>query len=146
DMKYLLIGCSLLDQLPKPMQFLFSKKELSEWRSKGKRVNGGALTMKNFPSMNWALQFTHVPKSAVMLPYKPYIEYAEQHPEDEEKLQDMKVIIEEESLVRGFKYVAMDIDNDKSLYLLYKLRKSLKKIQGHNRAVIDSDMGEEEAR
>jgi exodeoxyribonuclease V alpha subunit len=90
DMKYLLIGCSLLERLPKPMHFPFSKKELGEWRGKGKRVNGGALTMENFPSMNWALQFTHAPKSAVLLPYKQYIEYAEQHAEDEEKLQDMK--------------------------------------------------------
>jgi exodeoxyribonuclease V alpha subunit len=146
DMKYLLIGCSLLDKLPKPMHFPFSKDELAGWRSRGKRVNGGALTMKNFPSMNWALQFSHAPKSAVMLPYKLYIAYAEQHPEDEEKLQDMKVIIEEESLVRSFKYVAMDIDDDKSLYLLYKLRKALKKIQAHNRTVVDSDLSDQEAR
>ena len=56
---------------------------------------------------------------------------------DDEKLQDMKVVIDEESLIQGFKYVSMDIDDDKCLYLLYKLRKSILKIQDHNQQVID---------
>ena len=146
EMKYLLVGCSLISELPKPLHFPFSKKELEAWRSSGGKVKGGALKLKNFPTMNWALQFTHDPKSAVYLPYKEYIEYAENHPEDEEKLDDMKVVIEEESLVGGFKYVAMDIDDDKCLYLLYKLRKSIKKIVEHNHVVVARNMTEEEDR
>jgi exodeoxyribonuclease V alpha subunit len=146
EMKYLLVGCSLISELPRPKHYPFSKRDLQEWRSSGKKVNGGTLKMKNFPTMNWAIQFTHDPESAVLLPYKEYVKYSEEHPEDEAKLDEMKVVIEEESLVRGFKYVAMDIDDDKCLYLLYKLRKSIKKIQGHNRLVVDSDMSEEERR
>jgi len=146
EMKYLLVGCSLISELHKPKHFPFSTDELKEWRKSGKKVDGGALKMKNFPTINWALQFTHDPSSAVMLPYKEYIKYADEHPEDIEKLNEMKVTIEEESLVSGFKYVAMDIDDDKSLYLLYKLRKSIKKIQEHGHQVISSDLSEEESR
>lgn len=146
EMKYLLVGCSAISELPEPKHFPLSEKELKEWRSSGKRVKDGPLKMKNFPTINWAIQFTHDPKTAVLLPYKEYIKYTEEHPEDEDKLDEMKVVIEEESLVRGFKYVAMDIDDDKCLYLLYKLRKSIKKIQEHDRLVVDSDMASEEER
>jgi len=146
EMKYLLIGCSLISKLPEPKHFPFSKAELNKWRNSGKDVQGKARKMKNFPSINWAIQFSHDPESAVMLPYREYVRYADEHPEDGGKLDDMKVLIEEESLVRGFKYVAMDIDDDKCLYLLYKLRKSIKKIQEHNHLVIASSMTEEEER
>ena len=81
EMKYLLVGCSLISELPEPKHFPFTKEELSEWRKSGKKVDGGALKMKNFPSINWALQFTHDPDHAVMLPYKEYVKYAEEHPE-----------------------------------------------------------------
>lgn len=139
DMKYLLMGCSVISELPVPKHFPFKKEELDD-------VRDSSVTMKNFPTMNWAIQFTHDPGKEVLLPYREYIKYAETHPEDEGKLQDMKVIIEESSLIKGFKYVAMDIDDDKCLYLLYKLRKSIKKIQEHNNVVIDDDMLKEEQR
>jgi len=146
EMKYLLVGCSLISELPEPKHFPFTDEELRKFRETGKAKPGQALNMKNFPSMNWALQFTHDPGSAVLLPYKEYVRYAEEQPEDAEKLEEMRVVIEEESLVRGFKYVAMDIDDDKCLYLLYKLRRSIKKIQEHDRAVVDKDMITEEER
>jgi hypothetical protein len=58
----------------------------------------------------------------------------------------MRVLIEEESLVAGFKYVAMDIEDDKCLYLLYKLRKAIKAIQEHKQVVVKADLMEEERR
>lgn len=154
DMKYLLLGCSVVSELPKPKHFRFDKVELAGIRKpKIKKKKVGKewkeytdLTMTNFPTMNWMLQFSHNPDTAVLLPYREYIKYSEAHPDAEELLQDVKVIIEEESLVRGFKYVSMDIDDDKCLYLLYKLRKSIKKIQGHNQQVVKSDLAEEEKR
>ncbi|HLW30748.1 MAG TPA: hypothetical protein VKX40_00700 [Aequorivita sp.] len=48
----------------------------------------------------------------------------------------MKVVIDEPSLVRSFKYGAMDIEDDKCLYLFYKLCKAIFKIRKHNRQVI----------
>lgn len=139
DMRYLLLGCSVISELPQPKHFPFTKEELDETMSSG-------ITMSNFPTMNWMLRFTHDPKTAVLLPYKDYITYVDKNPGSEQLLQDVKVIIEEESLIRAFKYVSMDMDDDKCLYLLYKLRKSIKKAQEHNQQVLKSDLKEEENR
>lgn len=139
DMRYLLLGCSEISNLPEPKHFPFTEEELEDTRESG-------VAMSNFPTMNWMLQFTHDPETAVLLPYREYIRYVEKNPESEQLLQDVKVIIEEESLIRAFKYVSMDIDDDKCLYLLYKLRKSIKKAQDHNRQVVKSDLKEEERR
>jgi exodeoxyribonuclease V alpha subunit len=93
--------------------------------------------MQNFPTINWAIQFTHLfEEYGVLLPYKEYLEYVDRNPKDEEKLQDMKVTIDESALITSFKYVAMDIDDDKCLYLLYKIRKSLLKIQEQGLSLI----------
>jgi exodeoxyribonuclease V alpha subunit len=154
DMKYLLLGCSVVKELPQPEHFKFDKKELAEIRKPkikskkeyGKWVGYTDLTMTNFPTINWMLQFSHDPNTSVLLPYREYIKYIESNPDSEELLEDVKVIIEEESLIRGFKYVSMDIDDDKCLYLLYKLRKSLKKIQEHKQEVVKRDLAEEEKR
>ena len=139
DMRYLLIGCSVVKGKPKTTKFDFDPDWLKNFRKQSK-------TLKNFPEINWAIQFHHDPDQSVLLPYKEYIEYVENNPEDEDKLNDMKVIIEEESLIAGFKYVSMDIDDDKCLYLLYKLRKSILKIQEHAQAVVKSELKEEEER
>lgn len=154
DMKYLLLGCSVISELPKTEHFKFDKAVLESVREpKKKKKKIGKewkeytdLTMTNFPTINWMLQFSHNPDTAILLPYRDYIKYTEANPDTEELMQDVKVIIEEESLVRGFKYVSMDIDDDKCLYLLYKLRKSIKKIQEHNQQVVKSDLAEEEKR
>lgn len=139
EMRYLLLGCSVLAEKPKKTWFKINPAALKE-------IRGRSQTMKNFPTINWALQFTHDPACAVLLPYKEYLEYVEQNPEDEEQLAQMRVLIEEESLVSGFKYVAMDIEDDKCLYLLYKLRKAIKRIQEHGQAVVKSDLAVEEQR
>lgn len=153
DMKYLLIGCSVVNGLPLPKHFEFTKEKLAEIRTpKTKKKKVGKnwveyedLTMTNFPTMNWMLQFSHDPEKAVVLPYREYIKFSETNPEQgEEYLNEIKVIIEEDSLIRGFKYVSMDIDDDKCLYLLYKLRKSIKKIQEHNQQVVKKDLRQEE--
>lgn len=139
DMRYLLLGCSVISELPKPKHFPFTKKELEETR-------GSKREMSNFPTMNWMLQFSHNPDTSVLLPYREYLDYVEKNPGSEQLVQDIKVIIEEESLIRAFKYVSMDMDDDKCLYLLYKLRKSIKKAQEHNQQVFKSDLKEEETR
>ena len=87
-----------------------------------KQIRSISKTMKNFPTINWALQVTHDPDRTVLLPYQQYLDHVAANPEDEQLLTDMRVTIEEDSLISGFKYVAMDIDDDKCLYLLYKLR------------------------
>ena len=139
DMRYLLLGCSILAAQPKPAHFKVSDERLKE-------IRGESKSMKNFPVINWALQVTHDPTQTVLLPYRPYLDHVAANPDDLELLTDMRVIIEEDSLVSGFKYVAMDIDDDKCLYLLYKLRKAIKKMQEHKGAVVNRDFAEEEAK
>jgi exodeoxyribonuclease V alpha subunit len=150
DMRYLLLGCSEISELPKPVHFPFTEDELKDARKSTERTHNGKkfadITMINFPTLNWMLQFSHDPESSVLLPYREYIKYVEDHPGCEHLLQDIKVIIEEDSLVRAFKYVSMDLDDDKCLYLLYKLRKSIKKAQDHNQQVVKSDFKKEETR
>lgn len=154
EMKYLLLGCSVVSELPDKKHFKFGKAELEAVRKpKQKKKKVGKewkeyadMTMTNFPTINWMLQFSHNPDTAVLLPYREYIKYTEANPDTEELLQEIKVIIEEESLIRGFKYVSMDIDDDKCLFLLYKLRKSIKKMQEHNQQVIKHDLVKEENR
>ena len=141
EMKYLLLGCSVMKETKSPEHFPFTEKELDRM---GKGKSGSQ--MKNFSTLNWAIQFTHQNNKSVLLPYLDYIKHVEEFPEEFEKLDDIKVVIDEPSLVRSFKYVAMDIDDDKCLYLLYKIRKSIYKIREHNRQVIHHDMEEEEKR
>ncbi len=141
DMKYLLLGCSVLDEVQTTGHFPFTEEEL-KWTGKGKSGS----PMKNFPTMNWAIQFTHQNDKSVLLPYHEYIKHVEEYPEEYEKLDDIKVVIDEPSLVRSFKYVTMDIEDDKCLYLLYKIRKAIYKIREHNRQVINHNLDEEENR
>ena len=147
DMKYLLVGCSVISELPTKQHFSFSSSELEEIRRPKKKKDGTTnIKMLNFPTMNWMLQFSHDPVKAVVIPYHEYLAFIETNPGAEELLDEVKVIIEEQSLIKGFKYVSMDIDDDKCLYLLYKLRKSIKQIQAHNQQVIKRDLLEEEER
>ena len=141
DMKYLLLGCSVIEEVTNPGHFPFTDKELAKL---GKGKSGSP--MKNFPTLNWSIQCTHQNEKAVLLPYKEYIKHVEEFPEEYEKLNDIKVVIDESSLVRSFKYVSMDIDDDKCLYLLYKIRKSIYKIREHNRQVIQDNLDNEEKR
>lgn len=136
DMKYLLLGCSVINTKPDKLHFNFSEKWLEDMRGKDK--------MQNFPTLNWMLQFSHDKDKAILLPYKEYVEYVENNQNSEDLLSDMKVLIEETSLISGFKYVSMDIDNDKCLYLLYKIRKSILKIKEHNQQVIKYDIENQE--
>jgi exodeoxyribonuclease V alpha subunit len=139
DMRYLLLGCSVIASSPKTTRFQLPAEQL-------RKIRGESLKVKNFPTINWAMQVTHDPAHKILLPYRQYLAHVAAHPEEEELLTEMRVIIEEDSLIRGFKYVAMDIDDDKCLYLLYELRKAIKKVQDHKRRVVDSDFTEEEGR
>jgi hypothetical protein len=67
EMRYLLLGCSVLAETPKPTRFKIDAESL-----RGIRQRSAA--MKNFPTINWALQFSHNPIHTVLLPYKEYIQ------------------------------------------------------------------------
>jgi len=127
--RYVLVGCAPLKGIEVPKRFPFMKEELSKWRKKR--------NMQHFPVINWAIKASYDSESFVLLPYKEYLDYVDEHQESEELLTEMRVIIEEEALIPSFKYVANDIDDDKCIYLLTKLRKALTIIKKHG--IVDLD-------
>jgi exodeoxyribonuclease V alpha subunit len=125
DYRRVLVGCSVLSNpITMPPDYDFTESELKSWKKEE--------DMQNFPTINWALQVSHdFEDCGIVLPYQEYVEYIESHPEEEEKLREMRALIEEDALVARFKYVAESLDDDKCIYLLYKLRKSLSIIKEH---------------
>ena len=88
--------------------------------------------MQNFPTLNWAIQLTHQGnESAVRLPYQEYLAHVAENPEDEQKLEEIRVLIEEPALLPSFKYVSEQINDDHSLALLYKLKRAFSAVQEH---------------
>jgi len=123
--KYALVGCAVINRRPDaPPEFDFSNEELEDIRKVHR--------MKHFPTMNWAMQISYdFEKTGIRLPYHEYREYIKEHPEERQKLEEIKVLIEEDSLVFGFKYVLADISEDQCIFLLTKLRKAIDIIQEH---------------
>ena len=118
DRKYVLVGCALLKEMVLPNRF--DLKDLENVRKKNHP------RYKNFPLIDWTLPVIYdFKESGIILPYKEYWDRAKEHEEQTEKLENMRVLIEEEDLIPSFKYVANDVDDDKCLYLLYKLKKAL---------------------
>lgn len=116
DYKYALVGCARLSRDPELSgHFPFDKTELQEIRT------GDG--MKNFPTLNWAIQLTHQGAGTfVRLPYQEYLDYIADHPEAEAQLEEIRVLIEEPALLPGFKYVSEQVNDDHALALLYKLK------------------------
>ena len=126
--KYVLVGCATLKQLTSDKHFNFEPNELKKIRNKSKT--------KHFPTMNWAINTSYdFENNGVLLPYKEYLDHIEQNTESSEMLDEMKILIDEESMIPNFKYVASDIDDDSCIYLLTRLRKSFSKVKEH--AIVD---------
>ncbi|GIM29840.1 hypothetical protein CPJCM30710_25060 [Clostridium polyendosporum] len=126
EQKYLIVGCALLKDRGQKQYFDICPEELKKLRKKP-----GA---QNFPTMNWALRYTlDFPENGILLPYHEYIKLEEKNLNGEkEYLSQIKVTIDEPELTSGFKYVAMDIGNDQSIFILTKIRRSLLIIKEHN--------------
>ena len=134
EYKYALVGCGQLAGYKLTGHFPFEEREL-------KRVRGGD-GMKNFPTLNWALQLTHGGADmSVCLPYQEYLAHIASHPEDEQKLDEIKVLIEEPALLPGFKYVSEQVNDDHALALLYKLKRAFSAVQSHGISDADKELG-----
>jgi exodeoxyribonuclease V alpha subunit len=124
DYKYALVGCGRLVEHDLAGSFPFDGKELAKIRA-----DDG---MHNFPTLNWALRLTHGgPGASVRLPYQEYLAHIGEHPQDETKLEQIRVLIEEPALIPGFKYVSEQVSNDQALALLYKLRRAFTAVGEH---------------
>ena len=74
------------------------------------------------------------------MPYQEYLAHIAEHPEDEPKLEEIRVLIEEPALLPGFKYVSEQINDDHALALLYKLKRAFSAVQGHGIALADEQL------
>ena len=54
----------------------------------------------------------------------------EDHPEDETKCEEIRVLIDEPALTPNFKYVAEQLHDDHALALLYKIKRGLSPCTG----------------
>src|SRR5262249_19190599 len=79
----------------------------------------------------WTSTFRPDLESAVRLPYQDYLSYVAQHPEQECKLDEMRVLIDEPALVPDFKYVSEQLTDDHCLALLYKLKRAIALVEEH---------------
>jgi exodeoxyribonuclease V alpha subunit len=125
--KYLLLGAGLVKKTSKPKHYKVPQKLLDRVRSQP--------TMRNMPTLAWQFQLTLEPHSAFVLPYHEYLDLIEKEVKDDvvvelwKKLDDVTVAIEDATIIPNFKYVSMHISSDKCIYLLYKLRQSIRKMK-----------------
>ena len=130
DYKYVLAGCAGLTEHELSGNFQFEQSHLDAIR-----VGNG---MKNFPTLNWALRLSHDGEGDyVRLPYHEYLSHITEYPDDERKLEQIRVLIDEPSLVSGFKYVSEQVNDDHALALLYKLKRAFSCVQEHG--IVDAE-------
>ena len=88
--------------------------------------------MKNFSRLNWSIKVTtDFPGCGVLLPYHEYLAEAQKDPKYWKLLDEIKVLVEEDSLNSSFKYVMSDIDEDQAILLLSKIKKASDKVKEH---------------
>lgn len=125
EQQYLVVGAGIVDKKTNAGDIPHFEpiSEIEKIRQKPYKNN----KTRNFPSMNWAMQFSFDNNLTVRMPYHEYLEEAEKL-EDSAKdgfLDKIKVAITEPELEWCFKYVAMDIGDDETIYVLTKMRKAL---------------------
>jgi exodeoxyribonuclease V alpha subunit len=131
EYKYALVGCARLSDIATTNDYPFDDEELAQIRR--------PRSTRNFPKMNWAIRLSHDgPSGAVRLPYHEYLAHAAKHPEDEGKLEEIKVLIDEPALLPSFQYVSEQVNDDQALLLLYKIKRALERAQGHGISNVDS--------
>jgi exodeoxyribonuclease V alpha subunit len=134
DRFFLVIGCAFVKDLAMPGRFSPPEQDLFAVRRRPKQ--------QNFPTLNWAMRVSlDLPENGVILPYHDYLDEGVQPKAGlEELLTEMRVVIDEPELRSAFQYVAMDIDDDRCIYLLSKIRKSIVTVASHGIARgFDSD-------
>lgn len=125
EQQYLVVGAGLVDRKQEASEIphFGPKEEIEKIKSRPQ----SNFKYRNFPSMNWAMQFSFEEYSTIRMPYHEYLEKAEEV-NDEAKdtfMDNIKVAISEPELEWCFKYVAMDIGDDETIYVLTKMRKAL---------------------
>ncbi|MBZ9628160.1 AAA family ATPase [Psychroflexus sp. CAK1W] len=125
EQQYLVVGAGLVNRKQKSSEIphFGPEKEIEKIKSRPQKN----FKYRNFPSINWAMQFSFEEYSTIRMPYHEYLEEADKlNTEDRDGFMDkIKVAISEPELEWCFKYVAMDIGDDETIYVLTKMRKAL---------------------
>ena len=104
--------------------------------SSGLFRNPTKLFMPVFPKITWQFQISVLPDKSFILPYHEYLDKIDSCQVKEEiqyeKLLDRIAIrIDDNTIIPNFKYVSMHLSNDKAIFLLYELKKSINEIKKH---------------
>jgi len=128
DRKYLLLGAGLISEVFEPKKFDVPE-DLFNYIIRSSR------SMRNMPRMAWRFQVVFDPSTLFVLPYHEYLQYIEDNGSVDDEgwrmLKEAAVSIDEDSIVRNFKYVCRPISSDKCLHTLYLLDKSLRNMKEH---------------
>lgn len=129
DYKYLLLGAGLVVDTKEPSHYNIPQEFLDEIRSAPK--------MKNFPTIAWQFQVMLDPSTTFVLPFHEYLDWVDKKDgvESEEKwkkIDEVSTPILDNSITPHFKYVSMHLSHDKCIYLLYSMRKSIRKMKEQN--------------
>ena len=129
DNKYVLLGAGLVKNVREPEEYSIPGDLLVKVRA--------GRGMGNFPTIAWQFQVELDPASLVLLPYVTYLkplneDLAQDKSGDLKRLKEVTIPITETSLVPKFKWVSGALSNDDALYLLYLLKRAIKKIEEHS--------------
>lgn len=127
ERKYLVLGAGLVrEEIEFPKKYDIPEELYEDINRK----------MPVFPKIAWQFQVPLDPELTFILPYHEYLQFIERKDgtkrEDKEKwLEDITVKVDDPTIIPHFKYVSMYIPHDKTIYLLYKLKKSISKLKEH---------------
>lgn len=129
DRKYLLLGVSTVTETEMPGNYQIPTDNLRYIRTLKR--------FKYFPTLAWQFRVGLDPDSSVLLPYQSFVQWYESgsdldKDEREKVLEEVSVPVTKKSVIPHFKYVSMHIGSDKSIYLLYELKKSIGKMMKHD--------------
>lgn len=125
DNQYLVVGAGIVNRKQKASDIPhFGPKEVID---KIKEQPRDSYKARNFPSINFAMQFSFEDYSTIRMPYHEYLDETDKLDNEAKEgfLNKIKVAISEPELEWCFKYVAMDIGDDETIYILTKMRKAL---------------------
>jgi exodeoxyribonuclease V alpha subunit len=125
--KYLLLGAGLAKEVYEPKEFNIPDTLFNDVTSRP--------GMRNFPRILWRFQLEFDPNTLLLLPYHEYLDRVEgsalDQEEEQKKLEDVAIPIDEDTMEPNFKYVCRPLSSSKCLYALYLIERSLRKMKEH---------------
>lgn len=142
--KYLLLGVGKIKNIEPPTNYTDKSEKIKNLTESARNAGPFQYNFKfrNLSNIAWQFRLDLDEKSPILLPYQDILDYydnfkGEKREELERILDKIAITINESSLLPHFKYVSMQVSQDKSLYLLYELRKKFEIIETELGAIVD---------